>query len=271
VYDISGYRTSVFDLAGAYVREFRFGTGSQLRSQAPYASACNGAGTFVHYGWEDTRNLTVSPRVFRQRVPFWISGADSSVRAVLDSFPGSERVVSISSRTGLPSGTGPRIFGKQTSIAIGRTRLYIGTGDPEGIVAVRLSDLAVDTIAVHFSPSPVTQADIDAELAVRIAGDAPDRRAGTEREFSTHPFPDTLPRYAKLIVDSEDLLWVQEFPRASSSTVRWLILSGDAVIAHVSLPTYLEPSEIGRDYVLGRYLDPVESIPQVRMFTLERR
>jgi hypothetical protein len=183
---------------------------------------------------------------------------------VLDSFPGSERVV----RAG---GTGPRIFGKQTSVAIGRDRLYIGTGDAYGIIRIGLIDGRVDTLGIRFTPVLVTPADVDAERSVQIAASAPNRHEGIERDFAEHPFPDTLPPYASLLVDSEDMLWVQEYPRAGATTVRWRVLSPQGVVvAHAELPTYLQPYEIGRDYVLGRYVDPVEAIPQVRMHALRR-
>ena len=33
---------------------------------------------------------------------------------------------------------------------------------------------------------------------------------------------------------------------------------------------YLEVYEIGNDYVLGRYFDPEEAIPQVKLYVLRR-
>ena len=51
----------------------------------------------------------------------------------------------------------------------------------------------------------------------------------------------------------------------------WRVFGQDgAHVAHVDLPTYLDVYEIGSDYVLGRYLDPDESIPQVRLYRLTR-
>ncbi len=47
--DIDGSRVTVFTLVGAVEREFRF---QSPQSVAPYRSACNGSGTFVHYGWD---------------------------------------------------------------------------------------------------------------------------------------------------------------------------------------------------------------------------
>jgi hypothetical protein len=271
VYDIDGHRTSVFDLSGAFVRAFRFGSGPQMGSGTPYASACNPAGTFVHFGWEKTdKAFKDGHLVYRQRVPFWVTGADSAVHAILDSFPGSERVLAYKA-SGQPAGTGPRIFGKQTAVAVGRDRVYIGTADGDGIIAVNLRNYGRDTLALRLVGAPLTPADIDAERKVRIAAATPGRQAGIEGEFASHPFPDSVPHHAALLVDAQDLLWVQEYPRAGTATVRWRVVSssGDAV-GHAELPTYLQPYEIGADYVLGRYVDPIESVPQVRMYRLHR-
>jgi len=44
-----------------------------------------------------------------------------------------------------------------------------------------------------------------------------------------------------------------------------------ALVAELDLPTHLEVFEIGADYVLGRYLDPAEAVPQVRLYHFKRQ
>jgi hypothetical protein len=84
-------------------------------------------------------------------------------------------------------------------------------------------------------------------------------------------FPPTLPAYTALIVDSEDLVWVRAFPRGTGGTAPWSVFaSSGALIAEVAVPRHLEVFEIGRDYLLGRYLDPAEAIPEVRLYRLDR-
>lgn len=41
--------------------------------------------------------------------------------------------------------------------------------------------------------------------------------------------------------------------------------------ATVPLPTALEVYEVGRDYVLGRYVDADESVPEVRLYAVTRK
>ncbi len=267
LYDISGYRQSVFALDGTFVRNFHFGAGAQAPgSQTPYSSVCNVAGKFAHYGWDLTHPKLKENEVLavRSKAPFWLSGMDSVVLATLDSFPGSERAVH-------DGGSSPRMLGKQTSIAMTSDRLYVGTAERPEVFAISLVDYSVDTIAVPVSPGAVTPADIESLKAIELATTPADRRASVERNFATHPFPDSLPPYAELITDSAELLWVQDYPRAGSERVKWTIVSRSGkLIATVLLPNYFQVLEIGSDYILGKYLHPIESVPQVRLYRLHR-
>jgi hypothetical protein len=72
-------------------------------------------------------------------------------------------------------------------------------------------------------------------------------------------------------VDALDQLWVEEYPRPRAATVTWTVFAPDGrLVGKAALPRHLSVFEIGRDYVLGRYLDPEEAIPQVRMYRLIR-
>lgn len=272
VYDIDGHLTSVLSLDGTKVRDFRFGAGAQLPgSSTPYRSVCNAGGRFAHYGWENLRAGPPAEDVFRPRVPFWLTAADSGVVAVLDSFPGAERVVSRNPRTGVMVGTEPRRFGRHTAIALASDRLYVGTGDESFVLAIDLASLTTDTIRLPFLLRPLTPEMIEIEKAVQLALAPPDQHRELEARFANHPFPETVPPYAALLVDAEDLLWVQEYPLANSPGVRWLVVNKTGqVLAEATLPSHLEVFEIGRDYILGRYIDPAESIPQVRVYPLRR-
>jgi hypothetical protein len=64
---------------------------------------------------------------------------------------------------------------------------------------------------------------------------------------------------------------VQDYPRGKATSVSWSVFDPRGrEIAAAELPVHLEVYEIGDDYVLGRFMDPDESIPQVKMFRLHR-
>lgn len=263
--DIEGNRVSVFSLDGAYRRSFRFGS-PQLASP-PYRSACNADGVFAHYGWEERGDMKAG--AYRPSVPFWISAADSAVRKVIGAFPGSERYGLVVG--GQFRGTRPLPLGKQSVVAVGSRRIYIGTADRYEILAFDLDGNPVDTIRKAVASLETTRADIENAKEKELASNEESWHASIERDYASMPFPKTVPAYTSLVVDSEDHLWVQEFPRVRSSQVRWSVFGpSGAPVAEISLPADLEVYEVGRDYVLGRFLNAEESIPQVRMYRLRR-
>jgi hypothetical protein len=263
--DIEPRRASVFSLAGTYVRSFRFG--SPEAGNSPYHTACNGLGVFAHYGWELPRDM--KDGAYRPVVPFWTSGADSGVRKVIGHFPGSERFGLVVD--GTPRGTRPLPLGKQSDVAVGPDRVYVGTADRFEILVFDPGGNPADTIRQATASLETTRADIENAKQKELASNDETWRASIERDYARMPFPKTVPAYTDLVVDSDGNLWVQEFPRVRSSRVRWVVFnSAGTRLAELSLPTDLEVYEIGQDYVLGRYLSADESIPQVRLYRLHR-
>ena len=266
-YDIGeGQRVSVFTLRGTFVRAFRFGAPQAM--QSPYQSACNRSGEFVHLGWERQRDMKGG--VFRSIVPVWISRADSAIGRVIDSVPGSERWGLV--RDGQLRGTRPLPLGKQPILGIGRSAIFVGSGDRFEIHALNSRGDSIGTLLRRESPMPVTRTDIREVIEREIANRGESSRTDVEAAYAEMTLPATLPAYTDLRVDSEDLVWVRSYPRGSPASVQWCVFdSKGRNVAEIPLPTNLEVFEIGVDYVLGRYLDPAEAIPQIRLYRLNRQ
>jgi len=266
-YDIQeGHRMSVFTLEGRYVRTFRFHTPPGQR--VPYNSACNPSGRFVHIGWG--ANNEIKAGLHRSVVPVWLSAADSGAPRMIDSVPGSERWGTV--RENRLVGTRPLPLGKQPVVGIGRSRAYVGSGDRFQVRVFDLSGDPQEPLQRSEAPAAVSREDIRDEIdrAVASAGEA--RRAAVERSYGEITLPSTLPAYTALVVDADDHVWIRPFPRGASATVRWSVFAPTGkLVAEVAVPEHLEVHEIGRDYVLGRFLDPEEGIPQVRQYRLTRR
>ena len=54
--------------------------------------------------------------------------------------------------------------------------------------------------------------------------------------------------------------------------MRWTVFAPDGKVrATVAMPVALEVYEIGVDYMLGRYIDTEEQVPEVRVYRLVKR
>jgi hypothetical protein len=264
-YDIEeGYRISVFALDGRYARTFRF---SAIGAQVPNRTACNRSGDFVHLGWGSQGDM--KPGAFRSMVPVWMSRADGERGGTMDSVPGSERWGL--THEGRFVGTRPRPLGKQPVIGIGRNRVYLGSADRFHVRALDFAGRQVGEFVRDEPARPVTKVDIRGEIEHAVATAGEKARSGVERSYAAIEFPTTLPAYTTLLVDESDFVWVRPFARAGETLVRWSVFSPTgSLAAEVDVPAHLEVFEIGRNYVLGRYFDPDEAIPQVRVYRLER-
>lgn len=263
-YDIEGRRISVFSLDGRYQREFRYAVPDG--QQVPYVSACNQAGRFVHLGWGRLRPIA---GVHRDTVPVWITTTPDGAPTVIDSVPASERWGQ--TYDGRVVGSRPLPFGKQPVVGIGRERIYVGSGDSFTVRVYRLDGTRVDSLYLDAPARPVTPEDIRDRIERYVLERGESERASTERESAEIVYPATHAAYTALVVDAEDHVWVRPYVAPALATVDWHVFDPDGRhTATVALPRTLEVFEIGRDYVLGKFLDEIEAQPLVRLYRLRR-
>jgi hypothetical protein len=263
--DIDGNRTSVFSLGGDYARTFRFS--SPQPGRPPYSTACNARGDLVHFGWETRTDMKGG--AYRPMVPLWLSKTDTVARPAIATIPGSERfglVVDNQIR-----GARPLPLGRQTAIAVGPDRVYVATGDRYEVMVYDFAGKQLAPIRETRAVPPTTRADVEYAKERELALAPPGRREVAERAWDELPVPKALPTYSSLVIDASGHVWAQEYARGASPTAEWTVFDAEGRrVATTSLPTHLEVYEIGNDYVLGRFLDPDEAVPQVRLYRLRR-
>jgi hypothetical protein len=204
---------------------------------------------------------------FRASVALWTGGIDTTFH-VIGSIAGSERWGTFREGGG---GTRPMPLGKQPVIAIGADRIYTGTGDTYTIDMLDFSGRKIGTFGKPSVELAVTKADIDLAVEDEAGGKDDAARDRVRKSYEAMDLPKTIPAYKAMLVDSQGMVWIRDFRRASPTLANWTVFTRDGKqVAEVRLPLHLTVYEIGRDYVLGKFIDPEEDIPEIRMYRLRR-
>lgn len=254
----AGASLNVFALDGSFVRSSRFGAGHS--KQGPYRTSCNRNELFVHYGWDNSADGKPGAP-YRSQVPVWVTPGDSSRGTLIATVKGSERWKG----SFLP-------LGRETRIAIGSDRLYVGEADAYEIKVFALDGKALPTILKPAKTTAVTPQDLTREVDRVVATMGERFRKNVEDQYATFPIPKILPPYRELLVDSDDNLWVRDYARTGANNVTWTTFDKNGKqLSEVVMPDALEVYEIGKDYVLGRFIDDNAGAPEVRRYRLVRK
>jgi hypothetical protein len=246
------------DIAGMRAQRFssKLEYQSSRRLPADFRRACNAAGRFLHMGWE-TGSAT---GVYRANVRYWLTGPDSSSETTLGMLPGEDRF----GQGSLPLGRSPRV-------AVGRQHAFIAFGDSLVVHRYTLDGKPAGVLRAPQSARTASAADWPAAIdrQVRIVGEQ--ARSVLEQMYAAAPRPGHLPATLDMLVDSEDLLWVQHYPRAGQPTVGWTVFAPSGrMLTTLSLPAALEVHDIGRNHLLGVVVDEQTGLPQVHLYAITR-
>lgn len=182
--------------------------------------------------------------------------------------PGRENVAS---RYGRAFSSGSPPFGRAAVTAIDGDRWYYGSSARYEIEVLTARGQLVRLVRRSVQNRPVTKAII---ARLRDAATArTDLPPIIRQRIMNEPFPETMPAYARLLVDDEGNLWVGEpvapFGLASpDDEYHWDVFDRDGVfLGTVSHALRFAPSHIGSDFVLGVWYDE-DGVQQIRMYRL---
>jgi hypothetical protein len=163
-------------------------------------------------------------------------------------------------------------LGREPRVAISASRAYVALGDRLEVLVFDLSGRPLPPLSAPTVRVRVRAADVDAERERQIASLGERARTIVERSYASIAMPEFLPATRELMVDATGDVWVQHYPSAGSTTVRWTVFAPNGrVRATIVMPVAFDAYEIGPDYVLGRYIDPAEQVPEVRLYRLVKR
>lgn len=173
-------------------------------------------------------------------------------------------------------------YPRQTVYASRGDRVYVGTGAVEEVEAGTGHGMEIRVFTAGGELRQVIRSfDRDLTLTDRHreafrefqrGRASPERPAeAIERALATLDYPDRIPPYDQLLVDSEDHLWVQhdQAPGMSAPQTWRVFAPGGRLLGTVVTPERFQVREIGRTWILGTWVDDLD-VRYVRMYPLER-
>ena len=265
VFDWQLARASVFDFEGGFARSYPV--------QVSGIAFPNPVGVLGDGGWVLLSGFAFSPQdvaaVVRDTslvVHLWSDGtaADTLGRfATVEFFVwGDGNLTTAASRA----------FGRALGYAVGERRVYLGDTQRYEITTYSPDGTPEAVLRRAVPPRPVTSRDIEAYKEVdRRREVRPQFRQQMERLLAEMPYPDEMPAFGGLQVDGLGNLWVSEFQAPGADSGHWTVYDqGGRPMALGVLPADLEVTQIGADFVCGRWQDDL-GVEHVRVYRLVKR
>jgi hypothetical protein len=271
-WDLLARRASIFAPEGGFVRSFSLdGPAQQHFFGGVFSDRSLLMYVFDHPPQDPQKpieeGVSRTPMILRHY------GTDHRLATSLEDIPGSELFRGRWGPYGSISLAPP--FGRVTSVSAGGTRMYVSTDDADEISVYGSSGDLEMLIRRTLEPRVVTP---------EMAGRDRERRMEEERaeleEVNVEPrvlrmieglpYPDVLPPYANIVLDSEMNLWAEEFRVDEEQPAQWSVFDPQGVwLGRVTLPRGLEVYEIGPDYILGKSRDGME-VERVLVYELRK-
>ena len=186
---------------------------------------------------------------------FRYSSADGSFLNNLGTYNGSEQIF----RTGQTQivHVNARPFGRNAVLATYGNDLYVGTQDDYEIEVVSNLDTLEAIIRLQRENALVTQEILDTYKNARLTNVHPRERAAREAQLDSLPFPETMPAYSNILVDTEGNLWVEDYRPFGGEQPVWNVFDpSHRLLGSVETPVRFTIFDIGPNYVLGRWQQP---------------
>jgi len=201
---------------------------------------------------------------YRDTLGYYRFREGGGIMARLGRFPGWEKFFWSQGNT---RGLADHPFGLGSFPAPNDDRFVLGINDAYEFAEYTEDGALLLVIRREQANLPVTSEDVD--LYRQEQRDA--ARAFWQGLFPHITFPQTMPAYRRLLVDSEGYFWVEGYRRPRDDVPRWTVFAPDGrMLGTLTLPTGLRVFEIGADYVLGVWRDELD-VEHVRLHELRGR
>lgn len=272
-WDPDSRRVSVFGADGGFGRATTIG---DIDALSVYLRGVLADGSLV---LEPTRKLqdlaTLREGEQRDTVTYLRYTADGRLTDTLGSRADREQVTS---RAGNLTAQPSVLFGRDSYVAAGGDRVFLGESDAFRIDALAPGGGAVMSIR---RPGPLRPVSREQLARVREAADEQQRLVNAQIAAVTRgampaqprseiPARETIPAFDNLIVDADGNLWARDYLVAEEDAPRWSVFDPQGRwLGTVETPAGMNIYQIGRDWILGRVKDELD-VEYVRLYPLAR-
>jgi hypothetical protein len=163
----------------------------------------------------------------------------------------------------------PLPFGHYPRTAVYQSSYYFGRGDSYAIDHYSAAGKLTRSIRSRQPNETVTAGDRERYIERSLEGiDDEGERRVIQSLLADVPFPETMPAYSDLRVDSEGYLWVENYRRPGEDRPHWTVFNHTGRrLGLVEMPDRFTIHQIGRDFVLGSWRDEMD-VEHVRLYEL---
>jgi hypothetical protein len=222
--------------------------------------------------WASEWDVEMPNGLYRFPRHYWSVSLDGGMETDFGEFPGDETMYrSQAQGEGTIVGSTSRPFGKYPSVAISGSRFFFGSQDTYEIQVYAQDGRLLRLIRRDKEPIPVADTHVSAVMEEAVAQASDDEQARQFRQmFREAPIPDFHPAYGSIYADKLGYLWVEEYRLPGEERRLTTIFDPEGkMVGSVTLPNRFQVTEIGADYILGRYVDEL-GVEYLRMHTLRR-
>lgn len=261
VYDGASQRLTVVSTDGKFLADRKV-TIDGSHPASPSAIECGWTPRFGVLGRPQGR-VPQGDLPFRSQVPVVMQNISGVVVANAGVVQGAER-----QRFG--TNVAPRPLGKQSTVAISRKWLYVGTRDSAYVNVFSTDGRAAPGVRLPLERRKLTKRDIDGFLDALIDANPRATPATIKELYGSLNYPEYLPAWGDMLTDALDCLWVQEYPTPGQKASRWLVFNdAHRQIAGLTIPADFSPLEIGTDWILGWRSD-ADGVKHLIAYSLNR-
>ncbi|MFC1662004.1 6-bladed beta-propeller [Gemmatimonadota bacterium] len=146
-----------------------------------------------------------------------------------------------------------------STLKVGGDRVYLASGESNEYVVLGRDQAPILISRRLIPPDPVTEEDRARHLVDVLEGAPENAQPLIRRDLADIPLPDFLPPYRRMMVDSEQNVWLEDYSISPGAPNSWAVFdSSGRWLGGVTLPEGLDPYEIGPDYLLGEVEDEMD-------------